>query len=211
MKASQKAASRRLTSRYALVSAVATSLEGLPVSVKDSGSLAISEEITDSQFDEIARTITTLSSQSTTLYNFAKGDLWNAAVTRYCGGRNLIRRLFTDPDVIEKQCVAWRNFGSIARKVPLQDRDMSRLWSYYRYEYGREDCRLNSSGISEATKRNFHVSGNEEFLTVSYDEANGKHHEETFPYPPIRKHVLRQCLDPLTGELDFGEDLFGDT
>ena len=121
-------------SRRVLVSSLQSSTEGLPVSISDSGLISIHETATLSQFQFIADAIDKCSSASTTLFNFAKGDIWNAACSRYGGGRQLMIHLYSE-EFASIQAMAWRKLGEVARKVPAHDRDISRSWRYYRHRY----------------------------------------------------------------------------
>lgn len=135
----QKAAqaSRRVTARHALIDALKSTLEGLPVALH-SGTITISDNITDLQFQEVASIVATFSSNSTTMTWFAKGDILAAATTRYGNGMELMRRIYGNEHA-EMQYKQWATAASVARKVPIQDRDITRSWNYYRYRYGKEE------------------------------------------------------------------------
>lgn len=205
MTPAQKTASaqRRVTARHSIIDALQITLEGLPVSIRESGSLRFGADVTDSQFDEIAKIITKFGAQSTTLVNFAKSDLWDLAVKRYGGGIELMKRIYGDTDLAHRQSACWRGLCIIGRRVPEQDRDMSRNWSYYRFEYDGAECKHMVNECGALTLYEFKLGGKDDTMSFDWEERSGKPMHKDFPFGPIKQEVIRRCTDPITGEINL--------
>ena len=150
---SEMSAINRVASISLLINSLSTSLNGLPATLSSSGKIIISDNATPAQFAMIADAVGKCSSASTTLFNFAKGDLWNEACERYGGGRQLMVQLYGEENA-DVQSIAWKNLAVTSRKVPPQDRDVSRPWNFYRNRYNEDQGRPIISGIDQSTVNN---------------------------------------------------------
>lgn len=168
--------------------------------------MELTHEVTDTDFEKVAKLIKALESQGRTFFNFVLGDLYNAAGQKHARRKEKLEKLFGKryKDLAKYACVA-RSFPVAAREYDLPwwlYEELTSVGPRYRQEVlDRYHCGDLNRDMVREWKKSARLAREQAMQSIPPAEDSS-----SVQMPSDFLHVVR-CLDgienPLTGQPDY--------